>query len=133
MKNLFLFPIRLAGFAVKCVALLAALNLVVAPLLPELSRECESCIQLQERCTVLEAECDRLREELDAEFSMLRRVDLQLLPALEQEWMTIRCFSFWSDVSHSHFEAFPEDASETIWVSHLLSCSLTTLERECSR
>ena len=132
MKNLFLFPIRLAGFAVKCVALLAALNLVVAPLLPELSRECESCIQLQEQCAALETECDRLRAELDAEFSMLRRVDLQLLPGLGLEWLTIHGFSFWGDVGHSHFEAFPEGTSETIWVSHLMACSLTTIERECS-
>lgn len=136
MKNLFLFPIRLAGFAVKCVALVAALNLVLAPLMPGQTalwqRECESCAQWQQRCAVLEEDCARLQEALDAEYSLLRRVDLQLLPGLGMEWLSIRGFSFWGDVSRSHYEAYPEGASETIWVSGLMACSLTTIERDCT-
>lgn len=135
MRNLFPTSIRLSGFALKAAAALVALNLLFVPVLlvraaPGMTG-CTECAELQARCADLEADCERLTEALDTEYLLLRRVELQLLPGLGLDWLSIRCFSFWSDVGRIHYETSLEGTSETIWVSRLLACNLTTLEREC--
>lgn len=133
MMNIFLFPFRLALRACKVTALILALVLMIVLLVPGVtglnSRECETCLQWQEQYTALERDYQELLEALNAQYSMLRRIDLQFFG---QEWLTLRCFSFWGDVGYRHYEAFPEGTSEVIWTSSLLECSLTTLERSCA-
>lgn len=134
MKRLILFPIRLAGFVVKGAAWLAALALVVVLLRaggmePE---PCTECLALESECQTLREELDRISEALDSEYLLRRRIDLRLLPGLGLDWLSIRTVSFWDDVSLRHFERCPEGASEIIWYSALVECSLTTLERSSS-
>ena len=133
MKNLFLFPFRLAGALIKVSAVILALSLMVVLLMPALSagngRECETCPQLLEQINVLEQECAELRQTVNSEFYLRRRIDLQLFPGLGLTWLRIRTFDFWNCVGYSQYEAYPEGTAEVIWSSGLFECSLTTLER----
>ena len=134
MKNLFLLPIRLAGFVLKGAALLAALALVVVLWMPNLSQEaeCPECTQLRAECQTLREELDRASAALDTEYLLRRRIDLQFLPELDLEWLRIETISFWDEVSQRHFERCPEGTSETIWCGAFLECSLTTTEQSWS-
>lgn len=134
MKNLFLFPIRLAGFAVRGAAWLAALALVVVLLGRTAGGPgaCESCTVLEQECQTLREELDRANAALDTEFFLRRRIDLRLLPELGIDWLRLETIPFWDEVSQRHFERCPEGTSETIWCGAWLECSLTTLERSCS-
>ncbi len=135
MKNLFMFPIRLAGFAIKGAAWLAALALVVVLWMPNLSggADCTECNLLRAECQTLREELDRASEALDTEYLLRRRIDVQLLPELDLEWLRIETISFWDEVSQRHFERCPEGTSETIWCGAFLECSLTTTEQSSSR
>jgi len=137
MKNLFLFPFRLAGTIVKVIALFAALILVVVLLMPGLnpgeSEPCTGCQELQEQNAALQEEVAHLQEALSSEYLLLRRIDLRFLPQLGQDWLRIRGFAFWDEVSARHFEQCPEGTRETIWSSTLFECALTTIERSCNQ
>lgn len=137
MRNLFLFPFRLAGTVVKVTALLAALILVVVLLVPGLDlggqEPCTECQQWQAQNAALREEVAQLQEALSSEYQLLRRIDLQFLPELGWDWLRIRGFSFWDDVSVRHFEQCPEGTRETIWSSTLFECALTTIERSCGQ
>ena len=135
MKKLILFPIRLAGFAVKCAAWLAVLALVVVLLGPGLAEQepCTECQVLRTECQTLREELERASEALDTEYLLRRRIDLRLLPGLGLDWLRVETVAFWDDVGLRHFERCPEGTSETVWSGMLLECSLTTLERSSSR
>ena len=135
MKNLFMFPIRLAGLAINGAALLVALALVVVLWMPDLSAgaDCTECTQLQAECQTLREELDRASEALDTEYLLRRRIDVQILPELDLDFLRIETISFWDEGSRRHFERCHEGTSETIWCGAFLECSLTTMEQSCSR
>lgn len=137
MKNLFLFPIRLAGFAVKGAAWLAALALVVVLLAPNrdpaIPAGGPSYAELLEENTTLREELDRAHAAMEQEYLLRRRIDLRLLPGLGLEWLRLETIPFWDEVSQRHFERCPEGTSEIIWCGAFVECCFTTLERSSSR
>lgn len=132
MMNVILFPFRIALKACKAAALVLALIMVIGLLVPKMTaasqQACDSCSALQIRCAELQEECETLRQVLNSEYRLLRRIDLRFFG---QEWLTLRTVEFWNSVGYSQYEAFPEGTSEQIWSSGILEMSFTTLERSC--
>ena len=135
MKKFILFPIRLAGLAIKGAAWLAALALAVVLLLPhrDAPEPCSECTKLQAQCQTLQQELDEALAAQEAEYLLRRRLDLRLLPELDLDWLRFETISFWDEVSLRHFERCPEGTSEIIWCGAFLECCLTTTEQSCSR
>ena len=135
MKRLFLFPIRMAGLAIKGAAWLAALALAVVLLRPHRNppEPCTECPKLQAQCQTLQQELDEALAAQETEYLLRRRLDLRLLPELGLDWLRFETISFWDEVSLRHFERCPEGTSETIWCGAFLECCLTTTEQSSSR
>lgn len=141
MMKFLLFPIRLAIKACKGTALAVALIMMIALLMPKvasgLSTSSKPCphqqenLLLQEQISTLQQENDQLRNMLNCEYQLLRRFDVQLLPGLGWDWMTLRWFEYWDDATHRDYERYPEGSSEILWTSMLFECALTTVERSC--
>ena len=135
LKFLF-FPVRLAVKACKGTAMVLALILMVVLLLPKTgaafstsSRTCpheEENLALREVVASQAEELNQLRQALDTEYELCRRIDLRFFG---QDWLTLRTVSFWDNVGYSHYEASPEDTQETIWTSLILDLVFTTTER----
>lgn len=137
--KLLLFPIRLVIKACKGTALVLALIMMFVLLMPKVSSSLSTSSQpcphqqenalLQEQLWSLQEENDQLRSILSCEYQLLRRFEIQLLPELDWDWMTLRWFEFWDDATYRDYEQYPEGACEILWTSTLFECSLTTLER----
>lgn len=134
-----LFPIRLVIKACKGTALVLALVMMVVLLMPKVSSSLSTSSQpcpyqqenvlLQEQIMSLQEENDQLRSILSSDYQLLRRFEIQILPELDWDWMTLRWFEFWDDATYRDYERYPEGTSEILWTSTLFECSLTTLER----
>ena len=135
MKRFILFPIRMAGLAIKGAAWLAALALAVVLLLPQRNapEPCPECTKLQAQCQTLQQELDEALAAQETEYLLRRRLDLRLLPELDLDWLRFETISFWDEVSLRHFERCPEGTSEIIWCGAFLECCLTTTEQSSSR
>ena len=139
--KLLLFPFRLALKACKGAALTLALIMMVVLLMPKLgsgiSTSSQSCpheqenLILREENTSLREENEYLRQIVNCDYQLLRRFDVQLLPELGWDWMTLRWFEFWDDATFRDYEQYPEGSSEILWTSLLFECSLTTMDRSC--
>ena len=135
MKKFILFPIRLAGLAIKGAAWLAALALAVVLLMPhrDAPEPCPECTKLQAQCQPLQQELAEALAAQETEYLLRRRLALRHLPELDLDWLRFETISFWDEVSLRHFERCPEGTSETIWCGAFLECCLTTTEQSSSR
>lgn len=133
MKKVLLFPFELAAFLCKAAVVVIIVSMVFGLLAPKqtaMARQgCENCQAWTEKYAALEEECAQLREALQSEYLLQRRIDLKFFPELGLDWMRIRTVDFWGNVGYSHYEAYPEGAEEVIWSSSFVACSFVTVDR----